>query len=144
MDLLAEERFAVLATTRADGRPRLVPVTFAMSKDERGVVLYIALDDKPKRVSDVHDLGRVRDIQARPQVTLVVHRQSEDWHALAWTRVDGAARLLEPAADSDAAEHSLAVGLLRGRYPQYATHALEHLPVIRIAVDHVVEWQASP
>jgi PPOX class probable F420-dependent enzyme len=143
MDLLRESRFAVLATTRADGRPRLVPVTFAMSSDAGGTVLYIALDEKPKKVADVHDLGRVRDILARPQVSLLAHRPSEDWGELAWVRVDGTARLLEPASDSDAAEHALAVGLLRGRYAQYATHRLEERPVIRIEVDNVAEWRAE-
>lgn len=142
MDLLRDARRGVLATVRDDGRPRLVPFVFAYAEDADPLVLYSALDDKPKSVTDVRELGRVRDIAARPQVSVLIDRWDENWDELAWLRLDGTARLLEPGADSDAAEHALAVSLLRGRYPQYGTHNLEALPIIRIAVDRVASWQA--
>ena len=143
MDVLSSARRAVLATIREDGRPRLVPIAFAVAEDGGAMVLYSALDEKPKSVSDVRRLARVRDIAARPRVTVLVDRWSEDWSELAWLRLDGTASLLEPADPALAAEHSLAVSLLRARYPQYATHRLDELPILRIAVEHRSEWQAG-
>jgi PPOX class probable F420-dependent enzyme len=103
--------------------------------------MYSAIDEKPKSVADPHDLARVRDIGTRPRVAVLVDRWDEDWSRLAWLRLEGVATLLEPADESDG-EHSLAVGLLRERYPQYATHDLETRPVIRIAIDRVSGWSA--
>ena len=96
MDVLASARRAVLATIREDGSPRLVPITFAIAHDGDAMVLYSALDEKPKSVGDVHALARVRDIVARPRVSIVVDRWSEDWAELAWLRLDGTSSLLEP------------------------------------------------
>ena len=142
MELLAEARRAVLATTRADGRPRLVPIAFATDPAPTQLVIYSALDEKPKSVADVRRLARVRDILARPAVSVLVDRWSEDWSELEWHRYDGHARLLEPSTAADSAEHARAVALLRARYPQYAAQHLEDLPVIRIAVDTTAGWRA--
>ncbi|HYI21641.1 MAG TPA: pyridoxamine 5'-phosphate oxidase family protein [Candidatus Limnocylindrales bacterium] len=140
-DLLFAERRAVLATINERGTARLVPIAYAPVLDD-GLRIYSALDEKPKSVSDPRDLARVRDIRERPRVTLLVDRWDETWSALAWLRMDGTATLIE-ATDAAAGGHSDAVRLLRERYPQYATHALEQRPVIRIDVDHVASWFAS-
>jgi PPOX class probable F420-dependent enzyme len=144
MRLLTDARRAVLATLRADGMPRLVPLAFAVDSDSSPLVIYSSLDEKPKSVADVHELARVRDIAARPRVGLLVDRWSEDWRDLEWLRLDGVARLLEPGAGDDAVEHGRAVELLRARYPQYATQRLEERPVLRITVERVAGWSASP
>jgi PPOX class probable F420-dependent enzyme len=136
--LLLESRFAVMATIRPDGRPRLVPCAFAVV-DWNGTVVYSALDDKRKRVPDPLALARVRDIRARPHVSLLVHRWAEDWARLAWLRLDGAASVMEPPS----AEHESAVRLLHDRYPQYASHRLEERPLIRIAVEAATSWSAA-
>ena len=128
-------------TTAADGRPRPLPIAFAFRDSADALVLYSALDEKRKVVADPHALARVRDIGTRPRVAILVDRWDEDWTRLAWIRLEGMATLLEPT-DEPASEHSLAVGLLRARYPQYATHDLEARPVIRIAVQHVKGWAA--
>ena len=143
MDVLASARRAVLATIREDGRPRLVPIAFAVANEGGALVLYSALDEKPKAVTDVRRLARVRDIAARPRVTVLVDRWSEDWTELAWLRLDGRASLLEPADPKAAAEHTRAVSLLRERYSQYATQRLEELPILRIAVEGSSDWRAS-
>jgi PPOX class probable F420-dependent enzyme len=104
--------------------------------------VYSALDDKPKSVADPRALARVRDIAERPRVTLLVDRWSEDWTQLAWVRIEGSATLLEPTGTA-ALEHARAVGLLRARYPQYATHNLETRPMIRVAVERVSGWAAA-
>jgi PPOX class probable F420-dependent enzyme len=138
-EFLLGARRAVLATIRPNGRPRLVPCVFAASLAD-GVVLYTALDEKPKSVSDPFELGRVRDIRARPQVSLLVDRWSEDWSELSWLRLDGQASVLEPGL----AEHGLAVRLLRERYPQYESQRIESRPVIRIEVEAATDWGARP
>ena len=93
------------------------------------------MDEKPKAVDDPRSLARVRDILERPTATLLVDRWSEDWHELAWVRIDGHAAVV----DSDPA----AVTALRAKYPQYADHALESRPMIRIAIEAVRSWSAA-
>lgn len=139
--LLDAARRAVLATIRPDGRPRLVPITFARSPDEP-LTLYSPLDEKRKSVGDPRALARVSDIVERPQVSVLVDRWHEDWTQLAWLRLDGVAALLEPAA-ADAAEHAAAVTLLRRRYGQYAGQRLEARPLIRISVGRASGWSAA-
>lgn len=131
----------MLATIRPDGTPRLVPIAFALVERAEGLTLYSALDEKPKTVADPRGLARVRDIRARPRVSVLVDRWSEDWADLAWLRLDGSAELLEP--DNTAPEHAAATALLRDRYPQYAGQRLEDRPLIRISVDHVEGWSAT-
>ena len=138
-DLLGASRRAVMATIRFNGRPRLVPCVFAGHLTEQAVVVYTAVDDKRKSVTDPLVLGRVRDIQARPEVSLLVDRWSEDWSELAWLRLDGRASLVEPGGD----EHRRATRLLRDRYPQYADHALERRPIIRVEVESATGWSAT-
>jgi PPOX class probable F420-dependent enzyme len=132
--LLAEARRATLATIARDGRPRLVPICFVLLDD----VLWSPLDEKPKAVDDVRVLARVRDIQERPEVGVLVDRWSEDWTALAWVRVGGRAALVEadqvPVAVADA---------LRLKYPQYLDHDLEHRPMIAIAIQRATSWAAT-
>jgi PPOX class probable F420-dependent enzyme len=132
----------VLATLRPDGRPRLVPITFAFAVTPGGLRLYTPLDEKPKSVADPRRLARVRDILARPSVSVLVDRWSEDWSALAWLRLDGEAVLLEPTV-ADAAEHARTVALLRARYPQYGGQVLERRPIIRIEVGSLTGWSAT-
>ena len=134
---LAPARRAVLATVAPDGQPRLVPVCFVL--DPQHPIVYSPLDDKPKRIDDVRDLARVRDILARPEVSLLVDRWEEDWAKLAWLRLGGTATLLEPEPGDDA-EHSGATAALRVKYPQYASHRLEANPLIRIAIDTATAW----
>lgn len=129
--LLAQPR-AVLATTRRDGRARLVPVCFALDGDR----LVTPIDEKPKASADPLRLGRVRDILERPEVTMLVDRWDADWARLAWLRVDGRARLVEPETTG----HSGALSALRERYLEYRSMALERLPVIVIDPSHVVSW----
>jgi PPOX class probable F420-dependent enzyme len=140
--LLGEARYAVLATLRADGTPRLVPCTYAFSppRPESRLVLYTPLDAKRKSVAEPRLLARVRDIAARPRVGVLAHRWDEDWRGLAWLRMDGEAALLEPPSE----EHRDAVELLRARYAPYAVQDLEARPMIRIEVDAIASWRATP
>jgi PPOX class probable F420-dependent enzyme len=138
--LLEEVRRAVLATIRPDGRPRLVPITFAADRESDR--LFSPLDEKLKSVEDPRDLARVRDINARPRVTVLLDRWDEDWAELAWLRLDGRASLLEPNGVADAPEHAVGVALLRARYPQYDSHALEARPLLLIDILAATGWTA--
>ena len=162
--LLVGARRAVLCTIAPDGSPRPVPVCFAplwdRARDVAGggevLVIYTPLDEKPKTTADPRDLARVRDIEARPQVTLLVDRWDEDWAKLAWLRIHGNASLLTPAGgpgdggaggragsgDGVAEERSAAIAALRTRYPQYETHDLEFRPIIRVEVIRVRSWRS--
>jgi PPOX class probable F420-dependent enzyme len=143
---LAEARQATMATMSAEGRPRLVPICFVAADGldaYRRLRLYTPLDEKPKRDADPRRLARVRDLLILPEVTLLVDRWDEDWTKLAWLRAYGAGELLEPQPH-EREEHTMAIEALREKYPQYRDHALEERPIIRIAVDRVVAWEATP
>ena len=127
---LGAARTATLATIAPDGLPRLVPVCFVLDGD----VVYSPLDEKSKSVGDVRELARVRDVAARPDVALLVHRWSEDWSELGWLRLQGKAELVEPSGLA----HVIAA--LRAKYPQYAGHDLEARPLIAIRIVVVRAW----
>ena len=137
LGFLRTARTAVLATIDDGGAPRLVPICFIVTETPT-LAIYSPLDDKPKRVADPRDLGRVRDIFERPEVALLVDRWSEDWRRLGWLRVRGLADLVEP--DDAGHEHAAAVAALRGKYPQYETHRLEERPLIRIVIAGSRSW----
>jgi PPOX class probable F420-dependent enzyme len=140
----AAERRAILATTSPEGRPRLVPVCFWLSPevDARGrPMLYTPIDEKPKESPDPHALARVKDILVLPEVTLLVDRWDEDWSRLAWLRAYGVGEMLEPQP-REIEEHRRAVTELRRKYPEYAEHALERRPIIRVLIDRALSWGA--
>ena len=143
LEFLSSARRAVLATIGEDGLPRLVPCCYSVLERGDGVsplVLHTPLDEKPKRSGGPHDLARVRDILLRADVALLVDRWSEDWDRLAWLRLRGQATVLESDDPGVAEERAQAIGALRARYRQYADHALEERPIIRIAVERATSW----
>lgn len=103
---------AHLATVRPDGRPHVVPVTFAVAQDGR---LLTAVDAKPKKSQN---LQRLRNIGAQPAVSLLVDAYDEDWSRLWWIRVDGEAIVL----DDPATRTSLLPPLI-AKYAAYADSA---------------------
>jgi PPOX class probable F420-dependent enzyme len=135
---LGAARRAILATTDPDGRPRPIPICFIVdAADPAHVRVLTPLDDKPKAVDDKRDLARVRDIRARPAVSLLIERWDEDWSRLAWLRLDGRAELVEPAdVPPDVVQR------LRDKYPQYVSHALESSPMIAIHIERARSWGA--
>ena len=121
-----DARVARLATVGADGRPHVVPICFVLAGD----VLYTAVDEKPKRT---RRLKRLENIEANPQVEVVIDHWDEDWSRLWWVRLRGTARIVED-------RH--AVELLVAKYPQYRGAALH--PVIAVAIEERSEWTSSP
>jgi PPOX class probable F420-dependent enzyme len=135
---LVAARRAILATIDPDGRPRPVPICFIVdAADPARVRLLTPLDDKPKATDDKRTLARVRDIRARPEVSVLVDRWDEDWSRLGWLRLNGRATLLEPTDVPPDAVHRL-----RAKYPQYATHALESSPMIAVDIEGATRWGA--
>ena len=92
-----------------------------------------AVDAKPKATSRLQRLANVR---AHPRASLLVDHYEEDWDALWWVRVDGAAAVLE-----DGAEHEEAVAALVAKYRQYTT-AVPRGAVIAIAIERWSGWSA--
>ncbi len=90
---VANARVGRLATVDEAGQPHLVPLCYTLVDDE----IVSAIDAKPKRVGPER-LRRVRNIRQRSVVSMLVDRYEEDWAALGWVRVDGAARIAEPEA----------------------------------------------
>jgi PPOX class probable F420-dependent enzyme len=125
---LAEARVARLATVDAHGRPHLVPITYTLDGD----AIYFAVDQKPKRTTD---LQRLRNIAANPAVSLLVDEYDEDWNRLWWVRVDGTAKVLEERAAPRA------IDLLVDRYEQYR-QARPAGPAVAISVDRITGWSA--
>ena len=137
---LEAARLGRLATADAEGRPHVVPVCFAFVGDD----LATPIDEKPKAVGP-DDLRRSRDVRENPRVAVVVDHYAEDWSGLGWVQVRGTATHVDPGdGDPDDGNpdgfHADAVAALRAKYDQYATHALEERPVIRIEPGSVRSW----
>jgi PPOX class probable F420-dependent enzyme len=128
---LAGARVGRLATADVDGRPHAVPVCFALVDD----AVVTPIDEKPKAGSP-ETLRRRRDVAANPRVALVVDHYTEEWSRLGWVQVRGTAAVRTP----DDPDHGAAVAALRAKYDQYASHALEERPVIRIEPGSVLTW----
>jgi PPOX class probable F420-dependent enzyme len=132
---LESQRIGYLATADAQGRPHVVPVCYAVSRNW----IYITIDDKPKR-TDSASLKRIRNIAENPAVAFVVDRyDDEDWSRLGWVMVRGKAEIIGAGS-----EHAAAQQLLRNRYPQMEAMALEKHPIIAIRIDQVTSWGDLP
>lgn len=137
---IESQRVARLATVDATGAPHIVPVCFALD----GATLYTPIDEKPKD-GDYRRLRRLRNIAANAAVQVLFDVYDDaDWSRLRYVQLRGRARIIEGGAGETTGEHARGIELLRTRYPQYATMALELRPVIAIDVHRVVSWSASP
>ena len=141
--LLDTERRGTLVTTDEEDRPRPTPFCFVASSEGDRLVLHTPIDEKPKGGTPLDDLPRIRDIRARSGVVVLVDHWDEDWTKLAWALLHGTASLLLPGDPATTDERARAIAALRERYPQYATHALESRPMIRIDIEIVRSWAAS-
>jgi PPOX class probable F420-dependent enzyme len=127
---VAEARVGRLATIDADGRPSLVPFVFVLDGD----TLYSAVDEKPKRS---RRLRRVENIEARPDVTVLVDYYEEEWERLWWVRLRGRGRIVR-----DGPEFKRALALLAQKYGQYRD-APPAGPVIAIDVGEWRSWEGG-
>jgi coenzyme F420-0:L-glutamate ligase/coenzyme F420-1:gamma-L-glutamate ligase len=134
---IRDRRVGHLATADGRGTPSVVPVVYASFTFEDEPVIAIAIDEKPK--GDPRALRRVRNIEERPEIALVVDDYREDWSELAWVLVRGSASLIEPGDPG----HAEALAALRQKYPQYARMRLEALPAIVIRRLSTSSWHGG-
>ncbi|HVG18809.1 MAG TPA: TIGR03668 family PPOX class F420-dependent oxidoreductase [Blastocatellia bacterium] len=132
---IAGHRVARLATADGEGRPFVVPVCYAFDSES----VYSPIDEKPKAVA-ARRLKRVRNIEANPHVSLVIDDYSENWDQLQWVLITGLAEIILPLGG--AGEHARAVALLRGKYPQYHSMAIDERMIIKIIPTRVRRWGA--
>lgn len=128
--MFEDARVARLATVDPEGRPHLVPVTFAVQNQR----VVTAVDHKPKRSTD---LRRLRNIRTNPYVSLLADHYEDDWTRLWWSRADGRAEVAEDGPDRTAALDALAA-----KYPQYRDRRPAG-PVILVEVTHWSGWRYS-
>jgi PPOX class probable F420-dependent enzyme len=89
-ELLNTSRVARLGLLDDEGRPRVLPITFAIAADR----IWTAVDDKPKR-KPARELARMRFLRRDPRATITVDRYAENWKELAWVQVLGSIRIVE-------------------------------------------------
>jgi PPOX class probable F420-dependent enzyme len=123
-------RVAHLATADGGGQPLVIPICFAFDGKE----FFSPIDEKPKQVSP-HKLKRLRNIEENSQVSLVIDRYGEDWRKLAYVLVTGQARIILTGQ-----KHRKAVSLLRRKYRQYHSMAIEQRPMIVIKPLSIKVW----
>lgn len=128
-ELFASSAAARLATADRDGRPHLVPITFAVIGD----VVVTAVDHKPK---STRSLKRLRNIAENPRVTLLVDHYEDDWSRLWWVRADGEAEV------GRAVDAPGSVAALTAKYEQYRSHPPDG-DLITIRVLRWTGWSAS-
>jgi PPOX class probable F420-dependent enzyme len=127
--MLKTGRVARLALLDDHDRPRVMPVTFALSDG----AIYSAVDRKPKRPGEP---ARVRYLRRRPEAALTVDHYEDDWDRLAWVQVLGRVELLEPA-DAPGAMEALAA-----KYPQYRDDPPPG-PLLRLVPERAIHWRAT-
>jgi PPOX class probable F420-dependent enzyme len=127
---LSAQRVARLATADEQAVPHVVPICFVLS----GSTLYSAIDDKPKK-EPRRPLKRLRNIEANPNVSIVIDRYDENWTLLGWVLLWGRAEILTVGSERDRAQE-----LLRGRYPQYRTIQISGYPVIAVRIERTASW----
>ena len=117
-----------LATAGTDGRPHLVPCTFA--GDGAGMIV-IGIDSKPKSTLE---LRRLANVAENPKVSLLADHYADDWTQLWWARADGTATV-----ERSGQEHLEHWTLLRSKYRQYEGQILDG-PVIVVTVESWTGW----
>ena len=127
---LMTQRVGHLATADRSAVPHVVPVCFTIAQN----TLYIAIDQKPKRVAAAA-LKRIGNIERNPAVAVVVDRYDEDWTRLGWVMLRGRAEILRAGMEHDDAQE-----LLRSRYRQLAAMQIAELPVIAVRLERVTSW----
>lgn len=128
-ELLETERVARLAYLDDDDRPRLLPVTFAVSGD----ALWSAIDEKPKRTPEP---ARLRYLSRRPEAALLIDVYDDDWSRLAWVQLLGRVDVLPVKESPDA------MAALAAKYEPYARQAPPG-PLLRLTPRRALHWRST-
>ena len=133
LKFIRDHRVARLATAGVDRQPAVIPICYVFD----GEHVYTPIDEKPKSVG-AGELKRVRNIQANPNVALVVDDYLEDWSKLIYVLLRGHAEIISPSGE--ASEHARAVALLREKYRQYCSMRIDERPIIKITPLRIKRW----
>jgi PPOX class probable F420-dependent enzyme len=136
--LLDRWPIARLAWLGDAGEPRQLPVVFARAEG----ALWSPVDGKPKRGPG---LARLRALERRPHVSLLLDEYAADWSALWWLELHGRAEVVRADGETDP-RVAAAAAALRAKYPQY-----EETPVflgaptlVRVTAESARGWAARP
>ncbi|MGH2955451.1 MAG: pyridoxamine 5'-phosphate oxidase family protein [Solirubrobacterales bacterium] len=127
--MLERERVGRLAFLDDAGRPRVLPITFAIAGD----AIWSVIDEKPKRRAEP---ARVRWLRARPEAALVVDVYDDDWSELAWVQVLGRVEILAVE------EAPAAIKALAAKYEPYRERRPPG-PLLRLAPERALCWRAQ-
>jgi PPOX class probable F420-dependent enzyme len=114
-----------------EGRPRVLPITFALAEGR----IWSAVDKKPKRVP-AEELARMRFLRRDPHAALTVDRYSEAWEELAWVQVLGSVRIVE------AGEGGAGFASLVAKYAPYRESPPPG-PLLALDPERCLFWRAS-
>jgi PPOX class probable F420-dependent enzyme len=123
-------RVAHLATADAKNQPLVIPICFAFDGKE----FFSPIDEKPKQTA-ARQLRRLQNIEENSQVSLVMDRYDENWQRLAYVLVRGTAKVLVRGK-----RHARGVQLLRRKYRQYRSMAIDERPMIVITPKRFKAW----
>jgi PPOX class probable F420-dependent enzyme len=129
-ELLEASRVARLGYLDDRDRPRVLPVTYALSEG----ALWTAIDQKPKRAREP---ARLRYLRRRPEAAITVDRYDDEWSALAWVQVLGEAEIVEAGRSPEA------MRALREKYAPYRETAPPG-PLIKLLPRRALWWSARP
>ncbi|HJY15031.1 MAG TPA: TIGR03668 family PPOX class F420-dependent oxidoreductase [Nitrososphaeraceae archaeon] len=139
--IIDKARVARLAIVDSECRPYLVPVVFAFD----GKDYYISIDKKAKH-SKPEILKRIKNIQANPNVALLIDEYDEDWTKLYFVMIQGRASLISNKKERQEQNElpllllEKAHKLLYEKYPQYQKISIGQY-VIMIHPQKVITWK---
>jgi PPOX class probable F420-dependent enzyme len=128
--LLRDARVGHLGLLDGSGRPRVLPVTYAIHEQ----AVWTAVDNKPK-ASD-RELARVRWLRERPAAALTVDHYEDDWSQLCWVQLIGTVSVL------DGPPTGAVLDALTRRYPQYRDDPPPG-PLLRLLAERTLCWRAA-
>jgi PPOX class probable F420-dependent enzyme len=128
-ELIESERVARLAFLDAEDRPRVLPVTFAVTGD----AVWSAIDEKPKRRPEP---ARVRYLRRRPEAALCVDVYEDDWSRLAWVQLLGRVAVLSLEDGGEGLDE------LAAKYAPYRERRPPG-PLLRLEVERALYWRAA-
>jgi PPOX class probable F420-dependent enzyme len=129
-DLVERAPVGRLGLLDGDGRPRVLPVTFAVCDG----AFVSAVDDKPKRVEG-RELARVRWLRRDPAAALTVDHYEDDWSRLAWVQALGEAAVADDPPPG-------ALEALAAKYEQYRERPPRG-PFVALRPNRFVCWRAG-
>jgi PPOX class probable F420-dependent enzyme len=128
-DLVEVARVGRLAYLDDEDRPRVLPVTYALSAG----AVWSAIDEKPKRGPEP---ARIRYLRRRPGAALCVDVYSDDWDRLAWVQLLGRVEVVAAVEAPDA------MAALAAKYAPYHERRPPG-PLLRLAVERAISWRAA-